>query len=130
MLNLVAGSNYQDNQWDGELGDRYVSALSEKPRFPRHISFREAPSRSKAIKARLHQPPKNCPLNQKTSPVAASNQAVDMLQYQLQDTVFAAKYLENVRRNLQYRLEVAKVEENCQLVNMLQEEVRQLEASI
>lgn len=130
MLNLSSCSNYQSDQWDGELSDCHVSALSEKPRLPRHISSLESPSRSKAVKARLHQAPKKCPLNQNASPVVASNQAIDMLRDQLQDTAFAAKYLANVRRNLQYRLEVAQVKENCQLVTMLQEEVRQLEASI
>jgi hypothetical protein len=130
MLNLSSNSNYQAHQWDGELGDHHVSALSEKPRLPRHISSLESPNRTRAAKARLHQAPKKCPLNQNASPAEASNQAVDMLRYQLQDTVFAEKYLANVRRNLQYRLEVAQVEENCQLVTMLQEEVRQLEASI
>lgn len=130
MLNLSSNSNYQADQWDGELSDRHVAALSEKPRLPRHISSLESSSRTRAVKARLHQAPKKCPLNQNASPVEASNQAVDMLRYQLQDTVFAEKYLANVRRNLQYRLQIAQVEENCQLVTMLQEEVRQLEASI
>lgn len=138
MLNLSSSSNYQADQWNRELsdreayleGNRHVSPSSEKPRLPRHISSLEAPSHSRAIKTHLHQAPKNCPLNQNASPVVASNQAIDMLRDQLQDTVFTEKYLENVRRNLQYRLEVAQLEENWQLVTMLQEEVRQLEESI
>jgi hypothetical protein len=130
MLNLSSSSNYQADQWNRELSDRHVSASSAKLRLPRHISALESPNRTRAVKARLHQAPKKCPLNQNASPVEASNQAVDMLRGQLQDTIFAEKYLANVRRNLQYRLEVAQVEENCQLVTMLQEEVRQLEASI
>jgi hypothetical protein len=130
MLNLSSYSNCQNYQGDSELSDRHVSSSSEKPRLPRHISSLESPSHSRVMKARLHQAPEKCPLNQNTSPVVASNQAVNMLRYQLQDTAFAEKYLENVRRNLQYRLEVAQVEEKCQLVTMLQEEVRQLEASI
>ncbi|MGL5834444.1 MAG: hypothetical protein ACRC1Z_14595 [Waterburya sp.] len=129
MLNL-SSSNYQADQWDRELSDRHVSHSSEKPRLPRHISSLESFSRSRAVKSPLHQAPKKCPLNQKTFPGLTSNQAVDMLRDQLQDTVFTEKYLENVRRNLQYRLEVAQLEENCQLVTMLQEEVRQLETSI
>jgi hypothetical protein len=155
MLNSTSSSNYQNggtynslDQWNGELSVRGVlkdlrlkarpwrsshrpgSASSEKLRLPRHISSLEAPGRSRAVKACLHQAPKKCPLNQNASPVLANNQAIHMLQYQLQDTAFAEKYLENVRRNLQYRLEVAQLEENYQLVTMLQEEFRQLEASI
>jgi hypothetical protein len=118
------------DQWDGELSDRHVYSSSEKLRLPRHISSLEAPSHSRAIKARLHQAPKKCPLNQNTSLAVDSNRAIDMLRYQLQDTAFAEKYLENVRRNLQYRLEVAQLGKNCRLVTILQEEVRQLEASI
>lgn len=138
MLNLSSSSNNQADQWDRELSDReawaksncQVFPRSEKLRLPRHISSLESSNRSKAVKARLHQAPKKCPLNQNTSSELASNQALDVLRDQLQDTVFAEKYLANVRRNLQYRLEVAQLEENCQLVTMLQEEVRQLEASI
>jgi hypothetical protein len=138
MLHLSSYSNYQADQGVRELsdrgayleGNRHVSASSAKPRLPRHISSLESPHRIRAIKTHLRQAPKKCPLDQNASPVVASNQAIDMLRDQLQDTVFAEKYLANVRRNLQYRLEVAQSEENCQLVTILQEEVKQLEASI
>jgi hypothetical protein len=130
MLNLSSYSNYQNYQEDSELSNPHASSWSEKLRLPRHINSLESPSRNRAMKARLQQAPQQCPLAHETSPQLVSHQALKMLRYQLQDTAFVEKHLENVRRNLQYRLEVAQLEKNYQLVTILQEESRQLEASV
>jgi hypothetical protein len=130
MLNLSRYSNDQGNRWDRELSDRHISAQSAKPRLPRHISSLESFSHNQANNFSLRQAPRKCPLQQNTYPEEATNLAVNILRSQLQGNVLTEKYLENVRHNLQHRLEVAQSEDNCQLVTMLQEEFRQLEASM
>jgi hypothetical protein len=131
MLNLSSQPNYGSEQYSRELSDRHISsALSAKPRLPRHISSLESFSHNQAISFSLRQAPQRCPLQQDTHPEEATNLAVNILRFQLQDSVFTEKYLANVRQNLQHRLEVAQAQENRQLATMLLEEFRELEARV
>ncbi|MBE9047118.1 hypothetical protein IQ255_22415 [Pleurocapsales cyanobacterium LEGE 10410] len=59
----------------------------------------------------------------------ATNLALDILKYQLSDRQSRQKHLENTHRNLERRLQVAKARGNDWLVQILQEEFKQLETS-
>jgi hypothetical protein len=130
MLNLSHCTNQQATRHYDELSDRLILDSSEKIRLPRHISPLESTQHNRAIDTSQHQvTAQQCTLNQKTSSAEARNLAVNILRYQLQDSAAQQKHLENLRNNLQRRLETAQTKDNCQLVTMLQEEFRQLELS-
>jgi hypothetical protein len=128
MLNLSRSTNYRDASKSNELDDNLVSHPSTKIRLPRHISSLESPQRNRTSNA-LHQIAQTCFSNRDTYSAEATSLAVNILRYQLQDSVAQQKHLENLRNNLQRRLTIAQVNNNCQLVTMLQEESKQLEAS-
>jgi hypothetical protein len=80
----------------------------------------------------VRQQPKVCPLASKSS---TDNVAWNILKYQLSDRGGSPsanlpcqeKHLENVRSNLEHRLAVARVTGDKRLIEVLQEEFRQLE---
>lgn len=128
MLNLSRSANYRDAPGDRELSDRLIVDPSAKTRLPRHISCLESSQHNRTIKA-LHQDSQTCSANRNTYSAKATNLAVNILRYQLQDTLAQQKHQENLHNNLQHRLKVAQIMKNYQLVTMLQEEFKQLEAS-
>ncbi len=129
MLNLSGSTNYRDAPNYIELKDNLISHPSTKIRLPRHISSLESPQHHRTTNANRHPIAQKCPTNLDTYPAEATNLAVNILRYQLQDSMAQQKHLENLRNNLQHRLTVAQTNKNCQLVTMLQEESRQLETS-
>ncbi|NJK55095.1 MAG: hypothetical protein HC939_03510 [Pleurocapsa sp. SU_5_0] len=129
MLNLSRSTNYRDAPNYLELEDNLISHPSAKISLPRHISSLESPQHNRTTNARMHQIAQKCPTNPDAYPAAATNLAVNILRYQLQDSMAQQKHLENLRNNLQHRLAIAQTNKNCQLVTMLQEESRQLETS-
>ena len=58
-----------------------------------------------------------------------TNLPLNILRYQLSDRQAKQKHLNNIRQNLNRRLQVAKAQRNKQLINILQEEYQQLESS-
>ncbi|MEN9871765.1 MAG: hypothetical protein RLZZ171_2757 [Cyanobacteriota bacterium] len=128
MLNLSRSPNYRDAPGDSELSDRLIVDPSAKIRLPRHISCLESSQHNRTTNA-LHQGSQKYSANRNTYSAEATNLAVNILRYQLQDTLAQQKHIENLQNSLQHRLKVAQEKENYQLVTMLQEEFRQLEAS-
>lgn len=130
MLNLSPSTNYRDAPNYLELKDNLISHPSAKIRLPRHISSLESPQHHRTTNGSMHQIAQKCPTNQDAYPAEATNLAVNILRYQLQDSMAQQKHLENLRNNLQHRLTVAQTNKNCQLVTMLQEESKQLETAL
>jgi hypothetical protein len=128
MLNLSRSPNYREDLGDSELSDRSRLNDAAKIRLPRHISSLESSQRHQRAKASRQQISQTH-ANRNTYSAEATNLAVNILRYQLQDTFAQQKHLENWQNSLQHRLKVAQAKENYQLVTMLQEEFRQLEAS-
>ena len=130
MLNLSPHSNNCRHQLPVEVIEPSILPHSEKPRLPRHISSWEI-SRHKAVnRYSSHHAPKKCPLSPNADSTTAINLAVNILRYQLQDHAAQQKHLENLRCNLQHRLEVAQAMNNNQLVTILEEESKQLKTTI
>ena len=133
MLNL---SRHQNNQKSKGYSEKIDLEMPQgqlkqiKPKLPRHISSIESKDyRFSTNQNKTSQMPTACPTNLANDSSEAINLAVSILKYQLQDRASQQKHLENVRRNLQHRLEVAKAEENRKLVTILQAEFRQLETN-
>ncbi len=104
----------------------------KKLKLPRHISSLESKARVNSNLGNLDEINYQsviCSTNLDSYPAEAIDLAVSILKYQLKDLASKQKHLENVRCNLRHRLQVAQVQGNSQLVNILQEEFRQLEAS-
>jgi hypothetical protein len=129
MFNLSRSLNYRDDFSKRELSDRSSLDDSAKIRLPRHISSLESYQHHHRANTSRQQNSLTYSGNQNTYSAEATDLAVNILRYQLQDTFVQQKHLENWENSLQHRLQVARAKENHQLVTMLQEELRQLEAS-
>jgi anion-transporting ArsA/GET3 family ATPase len=129
MLNLSRYANKQPARDYDELSDRQILDSSEKIRLPRHISSLESTQHNRAVNTSEYRVDRQCALNYDDCSRKTNNLAVNILQYQLQDSAAQQKHLENQRNSLQRRLETAQTKENSQLVTMLQKELRQLEPS-
>ena len=126
MLNLSLSSNYFDDIPHSVIGDLLPSC--SKSRLPRHVSALESSNHGNICPS-LFKAVQKCPLKQQPYSETAIN-AVNILQYQLQDSASQRQHLENVRSNLLRRLKVAQSAKNTQLVTMLESEFRQLEVNI
>lgn len=127
---LFPYSNHSSDRPSLEISEEF-SDVSAKPRLPRHISTLASETHSSMDRLsktnynkRIFAQNSSCPQN------PAINLAVSISQYQLSDRPLRQKHLENLRGNLQHRLEVAVAGKNSQLVSMLQQEFRQLEANV
>jgi len=121
MLNLSRNSNNFESFADLEIRDRFPTQ-----RRPRHLNSIESPAHSRKNISSPFQI-RQCPLKQERE-AAATNLAVNILQYQLQDRV-SQQHFKNLRSNLQYRLQVAIAAKNEPLITMLQQEFEQLQIS-
>ncbi len=127
MINFSQSSNCYPNSYPAELIEREISTRQIK--LPRHISFWESKSyHSISNSNKIEQVSKTDSLA--VDPAEATNLAVNILRYQLGDRASKQKHLENVYGNLEHRLEVARINKNQQLVNILREEFKQLQARI
>lgn len=128
MFNLSSHPDHQESKRYSETIDLEIPFEKRSQKLPRHISclesknYRQSGNLNQAIQIRT-----SCSTDLAGDKTEEINLAVNILKYQLNDRVSKEKHLENVRRNLQHRLEVAKATKNCQLVTILQEEFRQLE---
>ena len=129
MINLFRYSNHSNNQPSSEISEEF-SYVSAKPRLPRHVSTFE--SKTYRVIDRLGKSSQNERIftqNSSCAEIPAIHLAVSISQYQLSRPL-RQKHLENLRGNLQHRLEVAVAGGNSQLVTILQQEFRQLEANV
>jgi hypothetical protein len=99
--------------------------------YPRHIVRVESPSHRgiKNTVNRIAVLPKSCNLDpsQDTPEV---NGAVNILQYQLSDRASRQNHLNNMRRSLQNRLHAAEASGDRQLIDLLNDEFKQLKTSV
>lgn len=130
MLNL---SPYSSNNRPHSFYDEAIAGETfyqqKKLKLPRHISSLESKTRVNSNLDEINHKSVICLTNLDSDSVEAIDLAVSILKYQLKDRASKQKHLENVRCNLRHRLQVAQVQGNSQLVDILQEEFRQLEAS-
>ena len=109
-----------------EIIESEITDWHSKPQQLRGISTPETRSHRGRYSGKNYIP-KVCQLN--TYQTTKANLAVDILKYQLSDRAARHKHLENVRLNLEHRLQVAKAQNNSQLVYILQDEYKQLETN-
>lgn len=74
--------------------------------------------------------PKVCQINLDEADEAKINAAVDISRYQLCDRKAKQRHLDSIRQNLEHRLQVAKAGGNDFLINLLNDEFKQLTTSI
>ena len=100
--------------------------LPTKPTLPRHISGLESWGHGKDSKRLLTvSTNRRCPLDAKLRAERATNLAVNILCYQLENSS-QQQHWENLRRNLKHRLAAAVATKNEELVGMLEREFEQL----
>ena len=122
MIELSSGLNYGDKDFLELVGK---TNLQKRPQLPRHISSLESETYNRSNLTKI-QTLSACPLSQDLS---SSKVAWDILKYQLGDRPVRQKHSANLRRNLEHRLLVARVQGNERLVQILQEESLQLQNS-
>ena len=103
------------------------SSNSQKNKYPSFINQKVSRNHRNygAIFQSNLSTPKTCSISKSNSPEAALN----ILQYQLKDTTAKKAHLENMKLNLERRLQSAKAQGNNYLVNLLQKESREIEFS-
>ena len=115
-----------------EITNRY-QGKNFYPSYPRHIASVSDKSH-KHIRPITNQScflPKTCQLIKSPPAIAKeTNIALEVLRYQLNDKKAKQTHLENVRRSLEQRLQVAKASGNHYLVALLQKESQQLEMNV
>ena len=131
MLNLSPYSDKKRNKPHSEKIGLEIANIQANPKLPRHISGLSSTKHRKIGKQeQASQMPTICSINLDADPAETINLAVNILKYQLNDRASKQKHVENVRRNLQHRLQAAQASENRELVSILQEEFRQLGTSV
>jgi hypothetical protein len=98
---------------------------------PRHTNF---------LESQFHRGFKNYHLEKRIQPKVCQinsfveqqeiNLAVDILKYQMSDRLTQQNHFNNVRRNLEKRLQSAKASNNKTLIDLLEKEFQQLETEV
>ena len=104
---------------------------TNKYSYPRHISQLESPPHRgyRNTVSHIASLPKICnlPATQGSEKV---NAAVNILQYQLNDCASRQNHLNNMRRSLKRRLQIAEANGNKNLIDLLNDEFKQLKTSV
>lgn len=97
----------------------------DRIKYPRHLNQRLSPNHRHygAIFRSNFSSPKTCSISHEKS----GANALHILRYQLQDETAKKAHLENLKLNLERRLKTAKAEGNSYLINLLQQESKELE---
>ena len=128
MKNIFSHSKSQKHKYQREIIKTEISDWQSKNKLPRHISAPETEShRGGYNPSKINYAPRLCEINPKKPDRV--NLAINIIKYQLRDRTARQKHLENLRSNLNYRLQVAKSQKNERLLNILQDEYKQLETS-
>jgi molecular chaperone GrpE (heat shock protein) len=98
---------------------------------PRHTNFLESQSHRGFKNHHLEErtQPKVCQINSFIEQQEISL-AVDILKYQMSDQLTQQNHFNNVRRNLEKRLQSAKANNNETLIDLLEKEFQQLESQV
>ena len=121
--------DYEEQPVTLEITENQIfgSSQAKRIKYPRHINQRVSRNHRNygAIFNRNFTIPKTCSIS---NPNSAEN-TLSILQYQVQDEAAKKTHLENIKLNLERRLQAAKVEGNKDLINLLQKESGELEFS-
>ncbi|WP_019509184.1 hypothetical protein [Pleurocapsa sp. PCC 7319] len=132
MRNLSHAQHCTSEKSPLEIVDAEIAVcrnnMNSQHLYPRHISQWETKSHRNSIN-QFSYAPKVCQMNTYTTQTT-TNLPLNILKYQLSDRQAKQKHLENIRRNLNRRLQVAIAQGNLPLVNILQKESQQLETSV
>jgi hypothetical protein len=129
MENLSDYFQQQSQKYPVEIIATEVSDCQPRYKLPRHICQPETKSHRGQTKiGQMNHNPRICKIE--PNPTATGHLAWDILRYQLSDRQAKQKHLENVRSNLERRLQVAEAQGNNQLVKILRDEFKQLETSV
>ena len=133
MKNIFLYPNFKGYDRQSEIVETEISDWQSDRHLPRHLSVPETQSHRGRYDlgknlAKTNYLPRVCRLNSERQNRASL--AVDILKYQLGDRVSQQKHLENLRHNLERRLQVAKSQGNSELLNILQDEYEQLKTSV
>ena len=120
MIELSSGTNYSNKYSSDTIS---IAKQHKKLRLPRHISSLESRTHNRSYSSKLQTFSVCLPIFE-DSP--NSNVAWSILKYQLSRPSLQ-KHLANLQSNLEHRLSVARVQGNERLVQILQEEFRQLQ---
>ena len=128
MKSRSSSSRYRDDRQRTEIVETEISDWYSIHHLPRHLSTFETKShRGRHNLCQVNYVPKAC---QTDTAEATKINLINILKYQLGDNALKQKHIENVRLNLEHRLQMAKATGNNQLVDLLQDEYKQLKASI
>lgn len=129
MKHISSYSHRQQQKYESEIISTEITDWHNRHiQLPHHISVPETKSyRERYHLNQINAAPRVCRID--TYKPSTTNLALDILKYQLSDRASKQKHLENVRSNLQRRIEVAKAQGNRQLIDILQDEYRQLETA-
>lgn len=120
--------NHQYSPPTIEITEREITSPNRqqtwKPNHPRHLGSRES---------QFHRSPGSIfhdgLAKPKTCHISCNNsEALNILKYQLKDQKIQKAHLENVRQNLNRRLQKARARGDKQLIDLLNQESRQLES--
>jgi hypothetical protein len=128
MKNIFAQPKLR-GKYQSEIVETEITDWYSQHNLPRYISAPETKSYQGGHNlGKIDYTVRVCHVN--AGKPTKTDLAWNILKYQLSDRASQQKHLENVRSNLEHRLQVAKTTGNNQLVNILQDEYRQLETSI
>ena len=127
MKNFIKRNQAQSTNLEISEAQILDSNQSTRIKYPRHINQRVSFNHRNygAIFRSNVAIPKTCSISNLNS----CDKALTILQYQLKDETVKKAHLENVKRNLERRLQAAKAKGNNHLINLLQQEFQALEFS-
>ena len=129
MKNILSHTKPRGYKYKLDIIETEISDWQSRTYLPRHISVPETKSHKVGRDAgKINCLPKACPIESEKQ--NNDNTAVNILKYQLSDRASQQRHLENLRHNLERRLQVAKLQRNSQLLEILQNEYKQLETNI
>lgn len=132
---LSSWGNYQPEPTTLEITETQIIGTYNRQQrqypYPRHIAQFESPSHrgSRNTLSQIAILPKSCNLAL-SGGNSEVNEVVDILQYQLNDRAIRQNHLDNMRRSLERRLQAAEASGNKNLINLLNDEFKQLKTSV
>ena len=129
MKNILSHIKPRGYKYKLDIVETEISDWQSRIYLPHHISAPETKShRVKGEVGTINHLPKICRIESEKQ--NNDNIAVNVLKYQLSDRTSRKKHFENLRHNLEHRLQVAKSQGDSRLLDILQDEYKQLEINV
>ncbi len=135
LLRAQGSAPYQPESTTLEITETEITGIYDQHQrrypYPRHIAQFESSSHrgSRNTVSQIAILPKSCNLS-RSQGSSKVNGAVDILQYQLGDRLTRQNHIDNMRRSLQRRLQAAKASGDKDLIDLLNDEFKQLKTSV